>query len=165
MAEITGNNGVADNLKGTADDDVMRGLTGDDTLKGGRGDDEIFGGRGDDTLVGNVGQDTLIGGLGDDILTGGLGDDILAGGHGADVLKGGPGSDTFVFTQDDIGGNIDTIIDFSDNDVLDIAGFLGGISDNGDGTFTFETTYGALTIGFDNGYSSFTDDNFDLPIA
>ena len=164
MAQIVGTGDNNDKLVGTLENDVLKGLSGDDTLKGLRGDDELFGHVGDDTLFGHVGNDTLNGGLGSDTLNGGLGNDVLIGGPGADILIGGPGSDTFVFTEGDIGGAVDTIIDFSSKDVLDIAGFdyyaLGAIADNGDNSFTFNTTDGLLTVIFENGFSSFTADNF-----
>ena len=101
----------ADNLTGTAGNNIINGLGGDDVLDGGLGDDQLFGGEGsdelygsagNDTLTGDAGDDGLYGGEGNDTLNGGLandelvgdaGDDILDGGAGIDDLYGGEGSD------------------------------------------------------------------------
>jgi Ca2+-binding RTX toxin-like protein len=74
-----------ENLKGSAQGDI---LTGD------RRDNKLEGGGGDDTLNGANGDDELIGGLGNDTLNGGLHDDMLRGGAGADELNGSDGTDT-----------------------------------------------------------------------
>jgi len=74
-----------ENLKGSAQADI---------LVGDRRDNQLEGGGGDDTLSGGNGDDELIGGAGDDTLNGGLNDDMLRGGTGADELNGGDGIDT-----------------------------------------------------------------------
>jgi len=105
----------ADNIVGTAGDDVinskggrdiMHGRKGNDTLSGGANGDFLFGGAGNDTLNGNDGSDKLSGGRGDDTLNGGEGDDTLTGGKGADTLNGGGGNDRIRAHSD---GAVDTI--------------------------------------------------------
>ncbi|TWC34957.1 Ca2+-binding RTX toxin-like protein [Pseudomonas sp. SJZ079] len=51
-------------------------------IRGGAGNDMLRGGAGDDMLVGGAGNDSLIGGTGNDVLVGGAGDDNFAFGVG-----------------------------------------------------------------------------------
>jgi serralysin len=74
--------------------------------------------------VSEAGDDTLLGGAGNDTLYGEAGDDILLGGSGTDVLHGGLGDDVFLFQTMD--GSIDTIADFSGDDVINITDVLEG---------------------------------------
>jgi Ca2+-binding RTX toxin-like protein len=74
-------------------------------------DKYIFGGKGDDTIEG---------GLRGDHLYGGTGNDTLAGNGGNDYLEGGRGNDTYVLQR--TGGGIDTILDHSGADQLQIDG-------------------------------------------
>lgn len=134
--------------------------SGDDSIRGSRGDDFINGGRGDDKIHGGVGSDTLKGGLGNDTLIGGLGNDVIEAGPGTDTLKGGPGSDTFVFEFSD---GQDIIVDFGNNDKLELEGFeygVGTITNNGDNSFTFGSEAGSITVTFENGFSDFAAANF-----
>jgi Ca2+-binding RTX toxin-like protein len=55
-----------ENLKGSANGDVLIGAKGDNTIHGGKGDDEIDGGEGADRIVGEDGNDTMTGGIGAD---------------------------------------------------------------------------------------------------
>ncbi len=106
---------------------------GNDTIFGGDADKDGFGGDdillglgGDDDLYGGSGDDILIGGSGDDYLEGGSGDDILIGGEGNDILVGGEGNDTFYFAEDSFaGGEVDTIVDLSSGDMIDLTSFSG----------------------------------------
>jgi Ca2+-binding RTX toxin-like protein len=68
-------------------------------------------------------SDFLIGGSQADSLDGGGGDDILVGGAGSDTLTGGAGADNFVFTDHQVGVDLDVITDYdsSGNDSLDIS--------------------------------------------
>lgn len=69
--------------------------------------------------------ENAIGGSGDDLLVGNDADNVLIGNGGSDGLVGGLGSDTFVLDGDFAGDGIDTITDFSTEDVLrlvDVAG-------------------------------------------
>jgi Ca2+-binding RTX toxin-like protein len=72
---------------------TMVGTTGDDELRGTAEVDIIVGLAGDDTISGLGESDVLCGGAGDDVLLGGSGDDQLLGGMGASVLSGGTGID------------------------------------------------------------------------
>jgi len=99
----------ADDLVGTADDDVLVGTSGPDRIDARAGadrvfaeagDDSVFGEEGDDSIRGAAGSDTLHGGPGGDALAGGPGRDWLflagpdrgRGGRGADVLRAGAGT-------------------------------------------------------------------------
>lgn len=119
----------ADNVTGTAGDNVIRGEAGNDVLKGGDGNDVLAGGLGRDILhggvgfdkmEGNEGNDRLIGGTGVDLINGGGGNDVLRGGEGNDALTGGAGGDVFQFdTALNQSFNLDHILDFvPDQDLL-----------------------------------------------
>ena len=100
MAVIKGDEGVDNNLVGTATSDKMYGYSGDDTLDGGAGDDQLYGGEGNDTLIGGEGNDQLSGGVGADTMTGGVGNDTYYVDDVGDVVVevGGEGIDTVVST-------------------------------------------------------------------
>lgn len=83
----------ADQITGSAVQDIQMGLGGNDRLSGGRGDDQLMGGDGRDALNGGAGSDMLDGGTGRDVLKGGDGKDTLNGGAGNDVLDGGADRD------------------------------------------------------------------------
>lgn len=83
--------------------------------------DTIYGGDGDDLIYGNGGNDKLYGDAGNDIIWGGSGDDIIWGGSGNDTFWGGADKDTFVLVR---GQGVDTIMDFTSQDVLGCAGAL-----------------------------------------
>ena len=80
---ITGT-GDADQLRGTAEPEVIFGFGGADTIRGGRGHDCVIGSRGNDRLLGEDGHDSL---------TGGSGRDRLIGGRGVNLYSAGPGRD------------------------------------------------------------------------
>jgi Ca2+-binding RTX toxin-like protein len=86
VANINGNNS-ANNLFGTASDDVINARGGNDVVDAGDGNDIVDGGDGHDILFGGRGNDRLIGGTGNDTLNGGLGSDVLDGGAGVDTLS------------------------------------------------------------------------------
>ncbi|MDR7156525.1 Ca2+-binding RTX toxin-like protein [Sphingobium xenophagum] len=87
----------------------------------------VSGTSGADTLFGGPGADTLSGGSGNDSLSGGAGNDILIGGGSDDTLRGGGGSDRFLYNDRAFG--VDTILDFTKGDVIDLSAFnIGGIS-------------------------------------
>ncbi|WP_340119974.1 type I secretion C-terminal target domain-containing protein [Pelagibius sp. 7325] len=83
---------------------------------------------GDDTISGGAGNDTIFGQEGADLIDGGSGADIIIGGTGNDTMTGGEGADTFVWTDQFIAGETDTVTDFSaaDGDVLDLSAVLEG---------------------------------------
>jgi Ca2+-binding RTX toxin-like protein len=56
-------------------------------------------------------------------VTGGSGNDVLVGGTGNDILTGGGGFDRFVFAEAGP-ANVDTITDYSTNDVVDLSPLL-----------------------------------------
>ncbi|MGH3041743.1 MAG: hypothetical protein ACRDNG_08410 [Gaiellaceae bacterium] len=80
---IVGNN-AANELNGTAGDDVICGLGGNDILPGLAGDDEVRGGSGDDRVFGGEGRDLVFGGDGDDVVH------TIDGIGSNDVADGGP---------------------------------------------------------------------------
>lgn len=116
---LLGGNG-RDTLLGGEQNDVLDGENGRDRLEGGSGNDTLSGGNGLDTLLGEAGADELLGGNGNDVLMGGDGNDTLTGGGDNDTLTGGEGTDTFVFAGT---FSQDTIVDFTDQDVLDLTSF------------------------------------------
>lgn len=82
----------ANDIDGTAFDDVVSGGAGADDLYGDAGQDTIYGHNEDGTADDNA-SDLLDGGAGDDALYGGGGDDTLSGGTGNDQLFGEDGDD------------------------------------------------------------------------
>jgi VCBS repeat-containing protein len=96
---------------------------------------------------------TLVGGAGDDTLTGGDANDILIGGAGNDILTGGDGVDVFDFNQGDEGTvmtpAVDTITDFTSEDILDLADMLVGETDDAatlEGYLSFNFAGGDTTV-------------------
>ncbi|PZD73397.1 Hemolysin, chromosomal [Acaryochloris thomasi RCC1774] len=120
-----------DTLLGGSNSDVLIGGAGIDVLYGGLGSDVLRGGQNRDTLNGQAGNDTLEGQAGSDILLGGGGNDILVGGANNDTLTGGSGADTFQFDANFNRLGIDTITDFSSNDVLQLSQSIFGLSGAG----------------------------------
>jgi Ca2+-binding RTX toxin-like protein len=102
--------------------DQVQGGEGDDVIYGGGGPDTLQGGGGDDVIRGEGGPDLLDGGAGSDQLYGGGGPDQLMGGTGADILKGGSAGDIFKF--ENLDGEVDRIVDFSQHDQIDISAIL-----------------------------------------
>jgi len=90
--EITGTAGN-DLIFGRADADRIDGAEGNDLLRGGADDDTIFGNLGNDVANGNRGADLILGNRGNDILDGSDGGDLLFGGLGEDQLSGEDGDD------------------------------------------------------------------------
>jgi len=126
--KILGTDG-ADDILGTAHNDIVFGLrgndqilagAGNDTVFGNRGNDWIDGGKGNDTLFGGRGNDVLIGGDGNDHLYGGSGRDLLLGGAGKDELDGGEGNDKFLLRK---GMGADTIEHLDAGDRIDVRDF------------------------------------------
>jgi Ca2+-binding RTX toxin-like protein len=165
MARIEGTKG-ADDLKGTAQDDVMMMKAGRDIARGGAGADVIHGGEGGDTLYGQQGADTLYGDAGNDLLYGGDGRDVLIGGAGANFLSGGAGADRFVFrssTEDNVGGGSQAtaqIDDFSraENDRIDLSAVDADTTVAGNQAFHFigegQLTYHPGEVAFQRNGSS-----------
>ena len=83
---ITGTSGSDQDLRGTAEPNVICGFGGDDQVFARQGADSVFGGRGADTLVGRSGGDQMYGGRGDDFIIGRGGLDLLSGQAGRDCL-------------------------------------------------------------------------------
>ena len=128
--------GDADVILAGAGADFVHGMEGNDFIDGGEGNDALWGGNGADTLLGGDGDDHLMGGhtmilnadgtqgyttvidpedVGD-LIDGGAGDDRIYGNAGDDTLVGGSGDD--VIQGND--GN-DSLRGGTDNDEL-IAG-------------------------------------------
>ncbi len=123
------------------------------TFHAGNFDDQITGGRGFDKLYGLLGSDRLKGGAGDDVLDGGGGRDRLEGGLGSDVLIGGLGQDIFRFrtVQESQVGRADLIIDFSDDDQIDLSAIDADTTVDGDQAFLLGAggAAGEMTITYD----------------
>lgn len=88
------------------------GSNANDLLLGSNNTNVLIGGGGDDELRGRGAQDTLIGGIGEDTLLGGAGDDILDGGLGADI-----------FFYQSLDEGMDTILRFTNEDLIDLSSF------------------------------------------
>ena len=102
--------GGRDLIEGLDGNDVLVGEFGNDTITGDAGNDVVLGGGGDDRLDGASGNDLIIGGAGNDSLTGGGGDDTLIGSSGSDMLRGGAGDDLLIGLEyDRISGDLATI--------------------------------------------------------
>lgn len=105
--------------------------------------DFLIGNEQDNLLIGKRGDDSLLGSSGGDTLDGGLGFDWLDGGRGNDFLTGGDGRDRFVFAS---GGGDDQILDFQENDRIDLSG-LAGVNDFADlKAHHMKNTTGSVTI-------------------
>ena len=117
---------AADDIDGTAGDDVLNGTdngddidgaAGNDTINAAGGDDYVEGGQGNDTVNGGEGDDGLHGSEGDDTINGEGGEDYVTGDAGNDTIDGGTGDDELIgdddntceFTQDVTCGGADTI--------------------------------------------------------
>ena len=118
-----------DILEGGAGNDTLNGNGGADTLSGGDDNDLLFGGAladslsgdaGDDTIYADAGDDTVAGGDGDDRLFAEGGDDTVDGGSGIDRISLGAGLDLVRSTVDGLNG--DTIIDFEENESVQLQG-------------------------------------------
>lgn len=120
---LKGSPGV-DLLNGGDGDDQIYGGSGNDRLVGGNGNDRMEGGANNDRLLGNGGNDLLVGESGRDRLEGQAGGDILIGGRGRDQLSGGKGKDFFVFES--VRDRLDTIKDFTRQDVIDFSAITEG---------------------------------------
>jgi Ca2+-binding RTX toxin-like protein len=138
---LTGTNG-ADQIFGFGGDDTLRGLGGADFISAGAGNDIVFAGSGDDVVLGGAGNDDLHGEQGDDVIIGGSGNDHIVGGRGADLLSGGTGRDTFDynFLRESVGGNTDTILDFSraQGDKIDLKDLHLDVTGRNQDRITFE---------------------------
>jgi hypothetical protein len=93
--------------------------------RGGVAKGPVFAGDGNDGLIGGGGANELRGEDGQDQISGQGGSDELVGGADGDTLKGGRGGDDFVYTDvSDSTGNTgetrDSILDFGNNDVIDL---------------------------------------------
>ncbi|EGF89240.1 rhizobiocin RzcA [Asticcacaulis biprosthecium C19] len=145
-------------LDGAAGNDVLDGSVGQDTLIGGLGNDTYYihdtaakvtevNGEGTDIIYSDVsynlhgryietleltGIDNIdaTGNSVNNILIGNANSNTLNGLGGKDILTGGLGADIFLFQ---LGAAKDTITDFSasDNDMININGFTGGVANTG----------------------------------
>lgn len=124
--------GGNDVLFGDYGDDILYGDDGQDKVDGGEGNDIIYGGAGNDNignsaLNGGGGSDIIYGGDGDDKMTGSNGSDILYGGDGLDRLEGGDsggayGVNIFVFEAASAFNDVDYIVDFNPNQIINGGG-------------------------------------------
>ena len=143
-----------DTVRGDSGNDRIFAGEGDDAYVGGSGFDtvdfsnarkgvnvdlhgHVATGMGTDKLdgieavVGSKFNDVIKGDKGANVLDGGAGNDTIRSLGGADKLIGGEGHDTFEYHLKDVlvGGKhqgVDTIIDFSKEDVLDFSKLLAG---------------------------------------
>ena len=101
----------------------------------------MLGDDGNDNLMGGGGANELHGEGGHDVLNGRGGGDTLIGGADGDSLEGRSGGDDFVYldVSDSTGNSAttrDTIIDFGNNDVIDVRAIDAKIG-NGNQKFDF----------------------------
>ena len=123
------------------------------------------GSKHDDVIVGNALDNNIDGDNGDDTIKGGDGNDIIRGDDGVDVLWGGDGDDEFFFKRlSDSRENrgIDTIMDFTEGDKIDLSRIDANRKAGGDQAFVLITGEftepGQLSISFDadSGYTVVT---------
>lgn len=140
-AKRIGRNGAYNFGTGRNDSDVIIvNNPGSATVNAYGGNDFLFVANTTATVTANMGNgnDVAIGGYGNDILNGDNGNDVLVGNKGNDTLSGGAGNDVFVLSPADYDPGvryIDTIVDFSKFDKIDLRGFsgdkFGAIGDTG----------------------------------
>ncbi|WP_157784525.1 M10 family metallopeptidase C-terminal domain-containing protein [Sinorhizobium fredii] len=121
---------------------IRRVLTGCGTYRQGSHGPRIFQRRQwFRTFDGQAGNDAIYGNVGEDFLTGGRGNDILHGGRDQDELIGGSGSDTFVYMSVKESranrSEQDTIIDFTDEDKIDLSAIDANALTRTNNGFTF----------------------------
>jgi hypothetical protein len=146
-----------DRLIGGDGADTLRGAAGNDQLTGGGGADLLEGGAGSDVLTAGIGADRLLGGDGDDLLKGGKDNDTLVGGAGGDTLNGGAGFDVFRF--ENLDGGVDTIVDFTRSDKIDLSAMMGdarfvngmGAVEAGRAAIHYEAATGAVYVDMNGG--------------
>jgi Ca2+-binding RTX toxin-like protein len=109
---------------------------------GGKNDTIRLTAAGSSTVLGLDGDDLLVGSAFSDLIDGGEGNDTLKGGLGADVMKGGAGHDIFEFTNDDLVGKFDQIIDF-ENEGTDTIKILGV----GNEVVSYDSNTGIVSVG------------------
>ncbi|SNZ20473.1 calcium-binding protein, partial [Cohaesibacter gelatinilyticus] len=107
---------TANELNGSALNDVIYGRGGDDTLQGGGSDDQIFGGLGNDLISGDAGDDRLFGHSGNDTIFGGDGNDYIDSGDGSDHVSGGKGNDTIIIGDGVVDGSSGNTVLFNHGD-------------------------------------------------
>jgi Ca2+-binding RTX toxin-like protein len=92
---------------------------------------------GNDHITGSSQADTLTGLKGRDAIDGSGGNDILIGGAGGDSLTGGAGNDTFLYqaTGDSGKKGVDTIMDLSTGDAIDLSAIDADTHTAGDQAF------------------------------
>ncbi len=143
-----------DLVRGDSGDDHIVAGEGNDTYNGGSGFDtldfstakdsmkidlhtHVASGMGEDkiesieAIIGSKHDDWIRGNKNANTLDGNAGNDVLRGMGGADVLTGGEGRDTFQWQLKDVvldgkHQGVDTITDFSKEDVLDFSKLLSG---------------------------------------
>lgn len=83
--------------------------------------ERLYGSPQADTILAKGGKDRIDGQAGADIIEAGAGVDRVDGGRGNDILTGGADKDQFRFTSNLKKGYVDTIVDFTDEDVIGLA--------------------------------------------
>ena len=111
-----------------------------------------------ETIVGNALDNVINGKQGDDVLMGNAGRDALRSHYGSDTLWGGADSDVFVFqylTDSRLKTGVDTVMDFTQGDKIDLAMIDSNRDISGDQAFSLTggstTSPGYLTISYDAG--------------
>jgi Ca2+-binding RTX toxin-like protein len=121
-----GNSGIIisiENVAGDANADELTGSAGDNLLAGGGNSDVLNGDDGNDLLYGDGGYTGNNVNPLNSIAQQGSGDDVLTGGHGNDLLDGGDGSDTANY--DDLDGAV--AVDLSIQGSAQDTGVFGGM--------------------------------------
>lgn len=158
-------------------------VTGIENLTTGSGNDLLLGTNGANVLDGGAGNDIFNGRAGNDTIFGRAGSDFINGGPGTDSLRGGADNDLFqfhFFTDSRAGDGIDTIMDFTSVDRIDLKDIdsnpsLGGIQEwefigsspptapslggNGQATLTYDGTKTVLNL-----YANDGDFNADFTL-
>ena len=128
--------------------------------RGGVAKGPVFADDGNDLLIGGGGANELRGEGGSDQISGQGGSDVLVGGADGDTLKGGRGGDDFRYenvsdSTGKTGATRDSILDFGNNDVIDLRAIdakIGGGNQKFDfiGTHDFTGKKGQLRYDVDH---------------
>ena len=102
----------------TVDNSIYAMISWGNTEQHFRGVERIVGSKGNDSITISVEGYSIDGDKGTDTIRGGLFSDTINGGLGRDSLSGGSGADLFIFNTVLGPKNIDTIEDFSTDDVI-----------------------------------------------
>ncbi len=105
--------GGDDTIWSALGNDIVNAGAGDDTVSAAGGNDTVSGGDGEDNIIGASGNDVLRGNDDNDTIDAGVGNDWLFGGKGVNDLTTGLGFDVIAYEVGEIGFDIISDFDLS----------------------------------------------------